>query len=212
MFGKEGFLEPPNYFYIIVSVAAVVITLSFIIQAAMFIFINSSIKKLIALAASVQAKVEPIIVKAEPIVEKVGPVIDQVQTTITNAKGTVDRISAQAAETFDKVAVETRAVAAAISTTSLEITNLTKHQVEQLSLVIDQTTAAIQRQLVQIDQLLTRTQDRVEYTTIEVQATVLEPVREVSALLVGLRRTLDVLFGRDRKQIDQAYQDEELFI
>ncbi|HJQ70838.1 MAG TPA: hypothetical protein VKA70_17825 [Blastocatellia bacterium] len=205
-------MEPPNYFYIIVSVAAVVITLSFIIQAAMFIFINSSIKKLIALAASVQAKVEPIIVKAEPIVEKVGPVIDQVQTTITNAKGTVDRISAQAAETFDKVAVETRAVAAAISTTSLEITNLTKHQVEQLSLVIDQTTAAIQRQLVQIDQLLTRTQDRVEYTTIEVQATVLEPVREVSALLVGLRRTLDVLFGRDRKQIDQAYQDEELFI
>ena len=108
--------------------------------------------------------------------------------------------------------METRAVAAAISTTSLEITNLTQHQVEQLSLVIDQTTAAIQRQLVQIDQLLTRTQDRIEYTTIEVQTTVLEPVREVSALLVGLRRTLDVLFGRDRKQIDQAYQDEELFI
>jgi hypothetical protein len=151
-------------------------------------------------------------VKAEPIIDKVSPVIDQVQATITNAKGTVDKISLQASETFEKVSVETRAVAAAISTTSLEITNLTKHQVEQLSLVIDQTTAAIQRQLVQIDQLLTRTQDRVEYTTIEVQTTVLEPVREVSALLIGLRRTLDVLFGRDRKQIDQAYQDEELFI
>ncbi|HEX5736400.1 MAG TPA: hypothetical protein VF131_26455 [Blastocatellia bacterium] len=205
-------MEPPNYFYIVVSVAAVIITLSFIIQAAMFIFINSSIKKITAVATSVQAKVEPIIVKAEPIIDKVSPVIDQVQATITNAKGTVDRISTQAAETFDKLSVETRAVAAAISTTSLEITNLTKHQVEQLSLVIDQTTAAIQRQLVQIDQLLTRTQDRVEYTTIEVQTTVLEPVREVSALLVGLRRTLDVLFGRDRKQIDQAYQDEELFI
>ena len=61
MHGKEDFLEPPNYFYIVVSIAAVVITLSFIIQAAMFIFINSSIKKITAVATSVQAKVEPII-------------------------------------------------------------------------------------------------------------------------------------------------------
>jgi hypothetical protein len=70
----------------------------------------------------------------------------------------------------------------------------------------------MQRQVGEIDGLLTRTQDRVETTTVEVQTTVLQPLREVSALLVGLKRTIEMLFGRERKSIDQAYQDEEMFI
>ena len=49
-------------------------------------------------------------------------------------------------------------------------------------------------------------------TTIEVQTGVLQPMRELSALLVGLGRTIEMLFGRNRKPIDRAYQDEEMFI
>jgi hypothetical protein len=192
-------------FYIVMTVAAAVIVISFIVQATMFMFIYGAIKRLTGIAASVQAKAEPLIAKA-------GPVIDQVQITVGTVKESVEKISSQAKEAFDKVTIETRAVAAAVSASSQEITMLARHQAEQLSQTLDYTTSTVQRQVSELDGLLVRTQDRFEYTTKEVQATVLQPMRELSAMLVGLRRIIETLFGRHRKPIDQAYQDEELFI
>jgi hypothetical protein len=192
-------------FYIVMTVAAAVIVLSFIVQAAMFMFIYGAIKRLTGIAASVQAK-------AEPIIEKAGPVIDQVQITVGTVKDSVEKISAQAKEAFDKVTIETRAVAAAVSASTHEISLIARHQAEQISQTLDYTTCTVQRQVGEIDALLVRTQYRFEETTREVQTTVLQPMRELSAMLVGLRRIIETLFGRHRKPIDQAYQDEELFI
>ena len=197
-------MDQPN-FYIVMTVAAAVIVLSFIVQAAMFIFIYGAIKKLTGIASSIQAK-------AEPLIAKTGPVIEQVQGTISTVKESVEKISTQAKEAFDKVTVETRAVAAAVSASSQEISRLAQHQAEQISQTLDYTTTAMQRQVTELDGLLARTQDRFEDTTREVQATVLQPMRELSAMLVGVRRILETLFSRNRKPIDQAYQDEELFI
>jgi hypothetical protein len=191
-------------FYLVVGIAAGVITLSFVIQTFMFIFIYSGIRKLNRTAQTFQTK-------AEPVIAKVGPLLDQVQGTVGNVKGAVERISEQARDTFDKVAVETRAIAAAVSASTQEISGLARQQAENLAQTFDQSNYALQKQITDLDSLLTRTQERIEYTTLEVQASVLDPVRELSALLVALRKSLDVLFRR-RKPIDRAYQDEELFI
>jgi uncharacterized protein YoxC len=199
-------------FYLVVTVATAVITLSFLVQMFMMIGIARAVKRLTALAEAMQKKVEPIITRTEPIIAKVEPLVDQVQGTITNVRGAVDRITAQAQETFEKVTVETRAIAAAVSVSSREIAGLAQRQAEQVGTTIEMATTTLQRQIVEIDGLLTRTQDRIEGTTVEVQTTVLQPMRELSALLVGLRRTIEMIFGRNRKQIDQAYQDEEMFI
>ena len=83
-------------FYIVMTVAAAVIALSFIVQAAMFLFIYGAIKRLTAVAASLQAK-------AEPLIDKAGPLIDQVQGTISTVKDSVERISIQAKDAFEKV-------------------------------------------------------------------------------------------------------------
>jgi len=192
-------------FYIVMTVAAAVIVMSFIVQAAMFMFVYGAIKRLTGIATSVQARVEPLIAKA-------APVIDQIQGTIGTVQESVEKISSQAKDAFDKVTVETRAVAAAVSASSMEISKLAQHQAEQISQTLDHTTTTIQRQVNELDGLLVRTQDRFEDTTREVQITVLQPMRELSAMLVGLRRILETLFGRHSKPIDQAYQDEELFI
>jgi HAMP domain-containing protein len=192
-------------FYIVVTIAAAVIALSFVIQAAVMIFILGAVRRLTALASQFQAKAEPILVK-------VGPVLEQVQGTVSNVKVTVDRISGQTKEAFDKLTLETRAIAAAVSVSSQEIVGLAKKQALQLSETLDLTNTTLQRQVTEIDALLLRTQNRIEDTTVEVQSTVLEPVRELSAMLVGLRRMIEALFGRDRKPIDRAYQDEEMFI
>ena len=192
-------------FNTVVAIAAVIIGLSFIVQAAALIFIYGAVKKLNATAASLQAKADPLLVKA-------GPMLDQVQGTLATVKGSVEKISAQARDTFDKVTVETRAISAAVSASSQEITNLARRQATQISSTLDYSTATIQRQVASLDGLLTRTQNRIEGTTIELQTTVVEPIREVASLLAGLRRTLEMLFGRGRKTIDRAYQDEEMFI
>jgi prophage DNA circulation protein len=201
------------------TVIACAVLFVFVVQAVVLILVYVAIKKLTGIATSLQAKVEPIIAKAEPIIAKVEPiiakvepVIDQVQSTIATVKGTVEKISAQAKESFEKVTVETRAIAAAVSASSQEIAGIARHQADQISATLDFATSTLQHKVVELDDLLTRTQGRIEDTTIEVQTTVLQPMREVSALLVGLRRTIETLFGRDRKQINQAYQDEEMFI
>jgi uncharacterized protein YoxC len=199
-------------FYIIVTVATVVITFSFIIQMAMMIGIARAVKRLTVVAEGIQKKVEPVIARAEPLIAKVEPLVDQVQGTITNVRGAVDKITAQATETFEKVTVETRAIAAAVSTSSREIAGLAQRQAEQISATVELATATLQKQIIEVDGLLARTQNRIEDTTIEVQTGVLQPMHELSALLVGLRRTIEMLFGRNRKPIDRAYQDEEMFI
>jgi uncharacterized protein YoxC len=199
-------------FHLVVAIAAVAITLSFIVQMVMLIAIYSAIRKLNRVATSVQEKVEPIITKTGPIIEKAEPIMAQLQSTVATASSAVDKISQQAQQSFNKVAVEMRAASVAISTASQQIAKLAQQQAEQLSQTIEQSTAMIQKQVNEIDRLLARTQDRIENTTIEVQTALLRPLRELSAMIAAVKRTFEVLMGHERKQINRAYQDEEMFI
>jgi hypothetical protein len=54
--------------------------------------------------------------------------------------------------------------------------------------------------------------DQFERATAIVQHSVLEPAREFSYAMFGLRRALEVLFTGRRLPVNRAYQDEELFI
>lgn len=192
-------------FEYILAAAAVVITLSFIIQAAMMIGVYISVKRLNRTAEQLQAR-------AVPIMNKIEPVVLQVQGTVASVGATIDTLSSQALETFDKVALEARAISAAVSVSSREIAGLAARQAEQLSATLDESTGMLHRQVHELDSLLTRTQRKIEATTHEVQVTVVTPLRELTALLAGIKRALEIIFKGQRKEIDKAYQDEEMFI
>ena len=51
-----------------------------------------------------------------------------------------------------------------------------------------------------------------EATSEIVQENVLEPVRELSALIRGLSSGLNFLLGRKRNPVNEVHQDEEMFI
>ena len=187
-----------NTFNTVVAVAAIVIALSFVIQALVFLRINSSLKTLIRIAQELQAKVEPVLAQAH--------------ATVSAVKNTVEKVGAQARESFDKIAIETRAVSAAIAVSSREIVEMARHQAVQFSNTLDHSNSMLERQVSDLDRLLTRTQVRVEDTTLEFQSTLVKPLRELSALIAGIRKMIETLFNRDKKEIDRAYQDEELFI
>ena len=56
------------------------------------------------------------------------------------------------------------------------------------------------------------THERVATTTEFIQRKVIEPARELAAILAGLRRGLEVLVAPSPSPIDRSYGDDEMFI
>jgi hypothetical protein len=110
------------------------------------------------------------------------------------------------------ILVEGRDKVKIISANLIEITEMVKDQVTRLDGLVTEASERARMQLVRIDQLVADTVIRIEDTTEAIQHNVLGPIREITALLVGLRTGLDVLFRRNKTSVEQATQDEELFI
>ena len=68
-------------------------------------------------------------------------------------------------------------------------------------------------QIVRVDQMISELVEKVESTANSVQKGVLGPIREVSAVVKGVRSGLEFLFTRRRvTNVSEATQDEQLFI
>ena len=100
----------------------------------------------------------------------------------------------------------------AISTNLTEISDLTKKQIVRLDGIVTDASDRARLQLARLDQLASDTVSRMEETSQVIQRSILTPIREISAVLAGVRSALDFLFRRDKVGVERATQDEELFI
>ncbi|HZS46856.1 MAG TPA: hypothetical protein VFC63_17415 [Blastocatellia bacterium] len=149
--------------------------------------IYGMIKRLDAKAADMQARLNPILAQSTETLAKTNRVIDE-------------------------VSIEVRACVAAVSATTVELSRLTLEQANELSGFMDDATASARYQIGRLERAVSVTTDRIEETTLAVQGGIIRPVKEVSAIIIAVKRALEVLFNHDRKQIDKAYSDEEMFI
>ena len=101
---------------------------------------------------------------------------------------------------------------ASLTTNLNEIGVLAKNQMVRLDGLVKDTTERAQMQVVRLDHLVGETMNRVEETTEIIQKGVLRPVQEISAVVAGVQTTLEFLFNRRKKTVEQATHDEELFI
>ena len=108
--------------------------------------------------------------------------------------------------------VDGREKIASLTSNLNEISQLAKSQMVRIDGFVKDTTERAQMQIVRLDHLVGDTMDRVEETTHAIQHGVLGPVREISAVVAGVRTTLEFLFNRHRKTVERATQDEEMFI
>ena len=108
--------------------------------------------------------------------------------------------------------VESRRKITSLTDNLNEISVLAKNQVTRIDGFLKDTTERAQMQVVRLDHLVGDTMNRVEETTEAIQRGVLAPVREVSAVVAGVRAALEFLANRNRKTPEHAHQDEELFI
>ena len=118
------------------------------------------------------------------------PVADSTWRTVEETRQQVRELSAK----LQDLAESSRVQVARVDDLLTEISNRTRAQMDRL------------------DRAVEVTLDRVEETTAQVQRVILTPVREIQAVVAGIRAMVDYLARRRRPTVERATQDEELFI
>ena len=124
----------------------------------------------------------------------------------------VDRFIHEAREVMVPVKSITENLRVA-SANLVDIANGAREQFHRVEAMVTETGEALHVQITRLDQASRDVVDRINETADVVQDSVIRPFREVSALAKGITRGLEtLLFRRGRRPVDQAHQDEELFI
>jgi hypothetical protein len=101
----------------------------------------------------------------------------------------------------------------AASTNLVEIGLAAREQFRRVEGMVNDTSEVLHMQLARLDSATREVVDRVNGTAQVLQESVVRPVSEVAAIVRGVGRGLETFFfRRQRNTVDQARQDEELFI
>ena len=87
-----------------------------------------------------------------------------------------------------------------------------REQFRRVEAMVTDTGDVLHAQLERFDRVSQDVVDRINETAGIVQDSLIRPVREVAAVAKGLGRGFDTFFRRQRSTVDQARQDEEMFI
>ncbi len=167
-------------------IASIVIAVCFIVMAIALIVIAVIIKRVISTVNRVEEKVEPLIAQVNAI----------------SVQG--KEISVQFNEISNNLSTATKYFS--------ESAGLIKQEVAELKQLVGMTAAEAKDKVALVSKTIDRTQLQVVSTTDFIQHKVVEPAREIAAIMAGVRKGLEVLFAPAPKQIDRAYADDELFI
>src|SRR5437868_9502351 len=171
----------------------VVIALSFIIIAvamiAIAVFVNRAVKSVTRLEQ-----------KLEPLIERVTVISEQGKQIAVQGK--------QIAEQFN-------AVSNHLSTATMHFSEslaIIKGEVAELKSLVSDAAVEARDKVELVSRTIDRTHKQVALTTDFIQTKVIEPARELAAIMAGFRRGLEVLVAPMPKPINQTYAEDEMFI
>lgn len=167
-------------------IASVVIAICFVVMAIALIAIALTVRKVIGTVDRLEDKVNPLITQ-------------------------VNAISVQGKE----IAVQFTEVSGNLSTATKYLSDsvgLVKDEVKELKALVGQTALVAKDKVELVSDTIDRTQVQFVNTTDFIQHKVVEPAREIAAVMAGVRKGLEVLFAPTPKQIDRAYHEDEMFI
>lgn len=176
-------VDDPQFWMMI---ASIVIAISFVVMAIILIVIAVIIKRITTMVNRVEEKVEPLIDKVNAISEQ-GKQISVQFTEISSNLSTATKYFSESA-------------------------GLIKEEVAELKQLVGMTAHEAKDKVELVSRTIDRTQLQVITTTDFIQKKVVEPAREIAAIMAGVRKGLEVLFAPPPKQIDRVYADDEMFI
>ena len=121
-----------------------------------------------------------------------------------------------------QIAVQGKLIAEQFTVVSGHLSTATQHFSESLAMIkgevaelrslVSDTAVEARDKVELVSRTIDRTQKQVAMTTDFVQSRVIEPAREIAAIMAGFRRGLEVLVAPMPKPINQTYAEDEMFI
>jgi uncharacterized protein YoxC len=171
----------------------VVIALSFIIIAmamvAIAVFVSRAVKSVNRLEQ-----------KLEPLIERVTVMSEQGRQIAVQGK---------------LIAEQFNAVSGHLSTATMNLSEslaIIKDEVGELKEMVSETAHDARDKVELVSRTIDQTHGQVVTTTDFIQRKVIEPARELAAIMAGFRRGLEVLVAPMPKPINQTYGEDEMFI
>lgn len=174
----------------------VIVTILLIVQVGVFVGLYLLARRAVALAE----RVGQLQTRAEYLLNNTEPVLKTAHTLVAELKEAADYF-AQGAQHITAITEMAKDEAADVRDLLGDTTALARREVERTREKVDKVQAT-----------LALATDEFQRTTELVQRSVLEPAREFSYIMYGIRRALEVLMAGNRLPVDRAYQDEEMFI
>ena len=171
-----------------------------VIVAAAFVIVAVAMIAIAVVVARVARTVNRLERRAEPLLE---------QVTALSAR--VNQIAAEGREVAEQVTTISAHVSAATEHFS-ESAALIKEEVRELKQFVGYSTTTARAKIERVSRSIDQAQRQFSATTYFIHTKLLEPARELAAIMAGVRRGLEVLAAPRPKQIDQTYSEEEMFI
>ena len=175
-------------FWVMVVVAASFIVIA-IAMVAIAVFVNRAVKSV--------GRMEE---KFEPLIERVTVMSEQGKEIAVQGK---------------LIAEQFNAVSGHLATATMHFAEslaLIKDEVAELKLLVSDTAVEARDKVELVSRTIDRTHRQVALTTDFIQTKVIEPARELAAIMAGFRRGLEVLVAPMPKPINQTYGEDEMFI
>jgi len=178
--------DPMFWIMVIIAASFVIIAIAMIVMA---VFVSRAVKTVNRLEE-----------KVEPLLERVTAISEQGKLVAVQGK---------------LIAEQFTAVSGHLSTATAHVSEslaVIKSEIIELKELVSDTAGEARDKVELVSRTIDRTHRQVAATTDYVQSKVIEPAREVAAIMAGFRRGLEVLVAPMPKPINQTYAEDEMFI
>jgi uncharacterized protein YoxC len=178
--------DPLFWIMVIIAASFIVIAIAMIVIA---VFVSRAMKSVNRLEE-----------KLEPLLERVTAVSEQGKQIAVQGK---------------LIAEQFTAVSGHLSTATMHVSEtlaIVRSEISELRDLISDTAVQARDKVELVSETIDRTHAQVALTTDFIHTKVIEPAREVAAIMAGFRRGLEVLVAPMPKPINQTYAEDEMFI
>ena len=175
-------------FWVMVIIAASFLVIA-IAMVAIAVFVNRAVKSVNRMEG-----------KLEPLIERVSLMSEQGKQIAVQGK---------------LIAEQFTAVSGHLSTATMHFSEslaIIRSEVSELKALVGDTAVEARDKVELVSRTIDRTHKQVALTTDFIHTKVIEPARELAAIMAGFRRGLEVLVAPMPKPINQTYADDEMFI
>jgi hypothetical protein len=167
--------------------------ISSLVTALCFVFMASSLVAIALYVKKALSSVKKLEEEIRPLISKVSAISDQGK-----------EISVQFTEISSNLSTASKYFA--------ESAQIIRDEVAELKVIVSEGAVVARDKVEMVGKTIERTNMQVIATTDFIEAKVVEPAREIAAVMAGIRRGLEVLFAPSPKDADKAYTDDDMFI